>query len=82
MNEQSQIAELCGNCGYKREYHRLYKACKKCAAIKSAKHYQAGREKINAKAKMCQLNIKKKYQKKEKGKLLQRYKIFIIKQMI
>ena len=43
MDEENQIIKLCSVCGFEREYdeyHRLYAACKKCASIRCAKHYQ------------------------------------------
>ena len=49
MDEQKQIIQLCRVCGYEREYdnnHRLYVACKKCASIRRAKHYQKIEERI------------------------------------
>ena len=48
MNEENQITKLCGICGYKgdiNEYHRCFNACRKCAPVKSAKHYQTIKDK-------------------------------------
>ena len=48
MDEQNQIIKICRVFGHEREsdtYHLLYVACKKCASMRRAKHYQKNREK-------------------------------------
>ena len=63
MNEHNQIVRLCGICDYKREYNeyqRVFNDCRKCAAIRSSKQYQANREKIIARTKLYEQNKKEK----------------------
>ena len=47
MDDQKEMIKVCRACGHEREYdnyHRLYVACKKCASIRCAKHYQKKRK--------------------------------------
>ena len=83
MDEQKQIIEICLVCGYEREYdnyHRLYVACKKCASIRCAKHYQKIEKKIwkkpNYIEKTTKINLNKKNQLFHMRKV---YKILKIK---
>ena len=55
MDDQNQMIEICCACGHERgydNYHRLLVACKKCASIRCAKHYQKNREKILEKSRL------------------------------
>ena len=57
------MIKICRACGHEREYdsyHRLYVACKKCASIRCAKHYQKNREKLLEIAKLYRENNKDK----------------------
>ena len=43
MDDQKQLIKKCRPCGHERQYdsyHRLHVACKKCASIRCAKHYE------------------------------------------
>ena len=42
------------------EYHESYNPCKQCIAKNSARYYQANKEKIIAKSKLCQADTKYK----------------------
>ena len=67
MDEQKQIIKSCHVCGYGREYnnyHTLYVACKNCAKIRCAKHYQ---KKLMEKAKFYRKNNKDKPKQNRKS---------------
>ena len=69
MNEQNQIFKLSRVCGFERKYdnyHRLYVACKNCASIGCAKHYEKNREEILEKARRFRENNKDKIQRDRK----------------
>ena len=63
------MIKICRACGHEREYdnyHRLYVACKKCASIRCAKHYQKNREKILEKSRIYRENIQDKLKRNRK----------------
>ena len=69
MDKENQVIKICRICGHEREYdtyHRLYVACKKCAASRSAKHYQKNREKILEKSRLYRENNKDRYKRNRK----------------
>ena len=70
MSKENQIFKLCRVWGVEREYdeyHRLYAACKICASIRCAKHYQKNREKILGKTKLYRENKKEKLKQSRKS---------------
>ena len=61
MDERNQVAKLCGVCGSERvynDYHRLYNHCEIYVAEKSARNYQANRDKTIARSKLNLKNTK------------------------
>ena len=69
MDDQKQMIKICRACGHEREYdnyHRLYVACKKCASIGCAKHYQQNNEKVLEKSRLYRENNKDKLERNEK----------------
>ena len=69
MDDQNQMIKICRSCGHEREYdnyHRLYVACKKCASIRCAKHYQRKRERILERSKLYREKIKDKLKRNRK----------------
>ena len=69
MDDQNQMIKICLACGHEREYdnyHRLFVACKKCASIRCAKHYQKSREKILEKSRLYRENKKDKLKRNRK----------------
>ena len=69
MDDQNQMIKICRACGHEREYdnyHRLFVACKKCASIRCAKHYQKSREKILEKSRLYRENKKDKLKRNRK----------------
>ena len=61
MNNHNQAIKFCGICGKKRvykDYHRLYNPCRICVAKRSARYYQAIRNKIIVRYKLYQENTK------------------------
>ena len=69
MDDQNKMIKICRACGHEREYdsyHRLYVACKKCASIRCARHYQKNRENLLEKAKLYREKSKDKLKRNKK----------------